>query len=94
MYFFRKNLTPIITIFVLFIAIVCSGVCKCYVSFLIRQLHNEIKQEMDNKNKHQLIWSNLILEYNSLTSVERVQKIAITRLNMVHSSFNKCQFFE
>jgi cell division protein FtsL len=90
----KKSFTAIIAIFILFATIVCSGVSACYVSFLIRQLHNEIKQEMDNTNKHQLIWSNLILEYNSLTSIERVHRIATTKLNMMHPSFNNCQFLE
>lgn len=62
--------------------ILASGVAVSYVGHENRRLHNELQQELENRNKAQVEWGKLLLEQSALTSPARVERIAREELGM------------
>lgn len=70
-----------VTLFLLLL-VVFSGLSVGYVSYENRRLHNNIQQELENRNSAQVEWGKLLLEHSTLTAPGRIEKLARERLGM------------
>ncbi|USE34883.1 cell division protein FtsL [Endozoicomonas sp. SCSIO W0465] len=66
----------------LLILVVLSGLSVGYVSYENRLLHNQIQQELENRNSAQVEWGKLLLEHSTLTSPGKIEKVAREKLGM------------
>ncbi|WP_083232422.1 cell division protein FtsL [Endozoicomonas atrinae] len=66
----------------LLLLVVLSGLSVGYVSYENRLLHNQIQQELENRNSAQVEWGKLLLEHSTLTSPGKIEKVAREKLGM------------
>ncbi|PJE80355.1 Cell division protein FtsL [invertebrate metagenome] len=78
MLFDRKNQM----VGILLLLIVISGASVSFTAYKNRQLHNQLKTVQDQRNRAQVEWGRLLLEYSTLTTPARIEKLAMERLNM------------
>ncbi|WP_419835641.1 cell division protein FtsL [Endozoicomonas atrinae] len=70
------------TAILLLLLVVLSGLSVGYVSYENRLLHNQIQQELENRNSAQVEWGKLLLEHSTLTSPGKIEKVAREKLGM------------
>lgn len=78
--FLRNGKLPIL----FFVAIVITILITILVTHQTRLMTNEREEKMTEKSALEIEWRNLILEENTLGDQQRVERIAIERLNMSH----------
>lgn len=69
-------------VLLLMLSVLASGIAVTYAGHENRRLHNELQRQLEEKNRAQLEWGKLLLEYSTLTAPARVEKIARDELNM------------
>ena len=86
----RMDIQPLLIIFnkksifigALLMLVVLSGLAVSYSAYENRRLHNKLQQVLDSKNRAQVEWGRLLLEYSTLTSLSRVERLARDELSM------------
>lgn len=80
----KKSAMPTGSVFllVLFLAVLCSAVAIVYATHKNRVLLNELYANTSEYNKAQVEWGRLVLEQSAWSSYSRVEKIAVSHLNM------------
>ncbi len=63
-------------------AVVVSAFGVSYSAYENRRLHNQLQQELENRNRAQVEWGRLLLEHSTLTSPGRVEQVAVEQLGM------------
>ncbi len=71
----------VLTAALLFMVVV-SALAVSYSAFESRRLHNVLQKMREDRNQAQVEWGRLLLEYSTLTSPGRVERIAREQLNM------------
>ena len=71
-----------LSVSVLLLAVLLSGVAVSYVGHENRRLHNVLKQERENLNEAQVRWGKLLLEHGMLTAPGRIESLARNELGM------------
>ena len=66
----------------LLLAVLVSGVGVSYVGHENRRLHNVLQQEQENLNAAQVKWGKLLLEHGMLTAPGRIESLARGELGM------------
>ena len=74
----KKNLPVGVLLFM----VLLSGFSVSYTAFENRRLHNQLQQELENRNRAQVEWGRLLIEHSTLTSPGRVERIARKKLDM------------
>ena len=69
-------------VLVLLLLVVLSGLSVGYVSYENRLLHNQIQQELENRNSAQVEWGKLLLEHSTLTAPGKIEQVAREKLGM------------
>ncbi|WP_257263062.1 cell division protein FtsL [Endozoicomonas sp. ONNA2] len=66
----------------LLLLVVLSGLSVGHVSYENRLLHNQIQQELENRNSAQVEWGKLLLEHSTLTAPGKIEQVAREKLGM------------
>ena len=71
-----------LSVSVLLLAVLASGVAVSYVGHENRRLHNVLQQEREYLNEAQVRWGKLLLEHGMLTAPGRIESLARGELGM------------
>jgi len=71
------------------VLVLSSAIAVVYTQYLNRNLHIQLQQLQENRDKLHIEWTQLLLEQGTLGSDIRVEKIAREHLNMLLPSPNQ-----
>lgn len=75
-------MTGLRTLAALWILVMMSALAVVYASHVCRLLYTELALLQQTENNLQVVWGQYLLEQSSLSSLSRIEKTAITELDM------------